>query len=389
MLAALAVAGAGLAVALPGPGAGDPVSVSGESRSQRSAEVPERAAAAIREYEQVRRNAGRLVTAVAAPLHKFGCKALGLDDAAAQAAFETAFPLAAAHLTLDGRCFERWPRRARALIEKKLAQAPMDSEALALLGSLYERGWAVEKDQGMARRYYKRAALAAGWRVLGPDESKVDPATRELASFWGVSPMDMWLRFINPVTGPWELPETLKKETAWVESVIGDGPKRIMDIAVRLRRGRDGLPRDAILAFRWLQAVAVRYDYSPAFWLFADWIRDKEVTRERRRLGTVHDRHSELRTANYYLLKAAKAGDTRGDETIYRLLLKAPDYPKKDWALYYWLDRLKRQGHDIDESVLAGVLARLIPEDRQDIERFVLGKPDLFFTRLPAIEIDD
>ncbi len=366
VFAASLLAGAALAQTEPEPEP-EPKQITQQERDERRRQTDALVERRIAEYNRSRSRVDGVIKTFAMPMRDHGCEALLLQFAPMRRYFETLFPLAAAHLILEGRCFAPNPAAARKLIEARLARKPTDYEALGLMGTLYYRGLGVARDEARARVYFKKAALWAGWWLIGQEDSLFLPAGKEMADFWGVSIDDYWLLLINDVSGPWALPEPLREDVEWVRLVKQEGPQAIMRVAFDLRRGSDGLPRDAALAYNWLEK-AVFYRYIPSYYPYAVWTRERKFTERRRALGNIWNRGMELGLANRSLKEAAMDGDQRVSPVIYRLLLQTPDYERRDWAIYYWLLRMRRDGHAVDDDAIDAAGAALIFRDREMIE---------------------
>ena len=346
----------------------EPKQITQQDRDERRRQVDEAIARTTELINRDQLTYDRLIENVATPLREHGCEALLLHLAPMQRLFETLYPLAAAHLILEGRCFAREPVAAQKLIATRLAKKPTDYEALGLMGALYHHGLGVVRDETLARVYFKKAALRAGWWILRADDAPTLMWSRKIVDFWEVSIDDYRLLLINNVTGPWALPEPLRKDIEWVRSVKEEGPQAIMRVAFDLRRGSGGLPRDAALAYRWLHTLAVSYNFIPSYYPFAMWTRERNFTEKRQALGDIWSREIELGTANQKLIGAARDGDRRASPVIYRLLLQTPDYDRRDWAIYYWLLRMRRDGHVVDDDAIDKAAAALSAEDREMVE---------------------
>ena len=364
--AAIVLAGAAMAQTGPDP---EPEleQITQRERDERRRQTDELVERTIAEYNRARSRVDGVIKTFAAPLRDHGCEALLLQFAPMQRFFERLSPLAAAHLILEGRCFAPDPAAARKLIEARLDQNSSDYRALGLMGTLYYRGLGVARDEARARVYFKKAALEAGWWILDEDDSPSLQAGKEMADFWEVSIDDYRLMLINDITGPWDLPEPLREDIEWVRSVKEEGPEAIMRVAFDLRRGSEGLPRDAALAYRWLQE-AVFYHYVPSYYPFAVWTRERKFTEQRRSLGEIEYREIELGLANRLLKEAAMDGDRRVSPVIYRLLPQTPDYERRDWAIYYWLLRMRRDGHAVDDDAIDAAGAGIIFGYREMME---------------------
>ncbi len=373
---------AGVAAAQTEP---KPKQITRQDRNEKARQIDELVERTIAEYNRARSRVDGVIKTFAAPLRDHGCEALLLQFAPMQRFFEGLFPLAAAHLILESRCFAPEPYAARKLIEARLARKPTDYEALGLMGSLYYRGLGVARDEARARVYFKRAALEAGWWILSEEDSPALPTGQEMADFWEVSIDDYRLMLINDITGPWNLPEPLREDVEWVCSVKEEGPQGIMRVAFDLRRGSGGLPRDAALAYRWLKKAAISYDFIPSYYPFAVWTWERKFTERRQALGDIRRREGEFALAKARLMDAARGGDQRVSPMIYRLLLQTPDYYRRDWAVYYWLLRMRRDGHAVDDDAIDRAAAALSAGDREMVEGWGDGEwPP--FTQPAAIE---
>ena len=382
---AMVLAGAAVAQTEPEPEAEpEPGQITQQDHEERRRQTDELVERTIAEYNRARSRVDGVIKTFATPLRYHGCEGLLLQFAPMRRYFEGLFPLAAAHLILEGRCFAPEPAVARKLIEARLAKKPTDYEALGLMGTLYYRGLGVARDEARARVYFKKAALWAGWWLIGQEDSLFQPAGKEMADFWGASIDDYWLLLINDVTGPWALPAPLREDVEWVRLVKQEGPQAIMRVAFDLRRGSDGLPRDAALAYRWLEKAAY-YRYVPSYYPYAVWTRERKFTERRRALGNIWNREFELGGADPFLIKAAMGGDQRASPMIYRLLLHTPDYYRRDWAIYYWLLRMRRDGHAVDDDAIDTAGAALLFGYREMIEGWEDDKLPPF-TRLEETE---
>ena len=364
VFAAMLLAGAAMAQTEPAP---EPEQITQQDRDERRRQTDELVERTIAEYNSARSRVDGVIKTFAEPLRDHGCEGLLLQFAPMRRFFEGLFPLAAAHLILEGRCFAPEPAAARKLIEARLAKKPTDYEALGLMGTLYYQGLGVARDEARARVYFKKAALWAGWWILGEEDSSFVPAGKQLADLWEVSIDDYRLLLINDVTGPWVLPAPLREDVEWVRSVRDEGPQAVMRVAFDLRRGSEGLPRHAALAYNWLEKAAY-YRYVPSYYPYAVWTRERKFTERRRALGNIWNREFELGGADQFLIKAARDGDRRASPVIYRLLLQTPDYDRRDWAIYYWLLRMRRDGHAVDDEAIDAAAVPLLFGYREMIE---------------------
>lgn len=172
------------------------------------------------------------------------------------------------------------------------------------------------------------------------------------------------------------------------------GRKAVMEIALDLRNGLEGFPENPPLAFRWLQAASSDFDYPPAHFLYAQWIRDDDLFSLRSKDNPFvrpDNRQGEYLMANSALLHAADHHDIRAETEILRLLKAGPDYERRSWAIYYWLLRLERHGTDVPANELTTAKAKLPKDVQSMIETWdtplLPAQPRQRppFTRLPAI----
>ena len=112
-------------------------------------------------------------------------------------------------------------------------------------------------------------------------------------------------------------------QLAWLTSIRTKGGKAVMEIALDLRDGLEGFPENPPLAFRWLQAASSDFDYPPAHFLYAQWIRDDDLFSLRSKDNPFvrpDNRQGEYLMANSALLRAADHHDIRAETEILRLL---------------------------------------------------------------------
>lgn len=288
-----------------------------------------------------------------------------------------------AELLLRGQCFERDAAKAAALLEAALTDDPYDEDWLARLGGLYWRGEGVPVDKKRARELFHRAAL-----VLGPEEINPNEAARMLRVqspwHWGMDPKGYEYRFsfAAPYWPPDPLPPPLQEEVDWLRDIEAGSGERVFEIAQSLLEGKNGYPKDIVLAVDWLHLADIEFDYDAATYPLAMLLRDPNTYAVRAKYGLTLSREMDLRTANLALRSAAGHGDTRGDQLILDLLLRAPDYPGKDKAVYYWLLRLDRQGLLADRGRLEAAAAKLPYHLMRAME--ILKSPPV--TRLGATE---
>jgi hypothetical protein len=288
-------------------------------------------------------------------------------------------------LLLRGQCFERDAAKAAALLEAALEDFPYDEDGLARLGGFYWRGEGVPRDQEWARQLFRRAALVRGPEEINPDEAA---RTSRVQSpwHWGMDPNAYEYRFsfAAPYWPPDPLPPPLKKEVEWLRELEAGNGEPIFEIAQSLLEGKNGYPKDIVLANDWLHLADIEFDYDAATYPLAMFMRDPDNYEIRKKYYRAGDRETDLRLANYTLVSSATQADHRADALILALLRKAPDYPRKDLALYYFLRRLDRRGMLADRSELEEVSARLPEHLRGTIERWKSDTPP--FTRLGATE---
>jgi len=156
------------------------------------------------------------------------------------------------------------------------------------------------------------------------------------------------------------------QELAWFDAVKSDGAK-VMAVAFALRDGSDGYPKDPVLAFQWLQAASLYMKYEPADVPYAESIRDDKLFA----LRSADDpfirpdtRKGEYGMANAALLRAAENQDIRAEREILRLLKAGPDYEHKNWAIYYWLLRLKSHGENVPAREIEAARENVAPKMR-------------------------
>jgi TPR repeat protein len=307
-------------------------------------------------------------------LHDGRCKEaldyFRIDDGKA---ISTRWILLRAHMHWRGLCFEQDSTEAARILQYAIDDNPHFADAMALLGALYWRGDGVPMDQSRARALFRSAMLNKGPWLLA-SESGPSTSYGELAEvrYWNLSETGLERAFTEGVVGPWELPEPMTRQLAWFDSLKSDGAK-VMAVAFALRDGRDGYPKDPVLAFKWLRAASIYMKYGPADVPYAEALRDDALFALRSadspsiRQGS---RKGEYLMANSALLRAAKRGDIRAERAILRLLKAGPDYTQKNWAVYYWLLRLKSHGDDISPAELENAKAKVEPEDLRWIEKW-------------------
>ena len=329
--------------------------------------------AATRAMEQDIDTARQKRFAAITALHDGRCKEaldyFGIDDGKA---ISTRWILLRAHMHWRGLCFEQDSAEAARVLRYAINDNPRFADAMALLGALYWRGDGVPMDQSKARALFRSAMLNKEPSLLanesGPSTSYGEPAE---VRYWNLSENDLERAFTEGVVGPWELPPPMRRELAWFDSLKSDGAK-VMAVAFALRGGSDGYPKDPVLAFKWLRAASIYMKYPPAYFPYAQWLRDEalfalRVADEQTR---PEYRNSDYMDANTALLDAAKTGDIRAEREILRLLRAGPDYEQRHWAIYYWLLRLKSHGDDIPRAEIAAAKANIEPENLWWIEEW-------------------
>ena len=112
-----------------------------------------------------------------------------------------------------------------------------DMDAMVRLGFQYTTGIGVETDHVLARRWFKRAVLRTARQ----------------------SPAERW-RDIMRALGDRAVPDGLRAEVQWIESVMTSAPDERYRVAIQLRDGR-GLPPDGRAALRIL--FSIQHDSGP------------------------------------------------------------------------------------------------------------------------------
>lgn len=298
-----------------------------------------------------------------------------------------------AHLHWRGLCFKQDSAKAAHFLTLALDYSPRNANALALLGTLYWRGDGVPKNQDKARTLFRRAMLEQAPQLIDDEYSTIQRNGDTAAHrYWGLTNTELDRGFTLSAVGPWDLPEPLAQQLTWFDTLKSDGGK-VMEIAFALRNGTDGYAKDPVLAFQWLQAASLYLDFGPSHFPMAQWLRDDALFALRVQAGITRPKYrdSEYGFANVDLLRAAEFGDVRAEREILRLLKAGPDYEKRNWAIYYWLLRLKSHGENIPAQDIKAARADVEPKmrvviEKWDANRIRNGKPlEPFYTRLPDI----
>jgi TPR repeat protein len=295
--------------------------------------------------------------------------------------FPDYYPLHRAYMMIEGKCLPRDPKQAAKILRRYAGPDSHDPVALARFGDLLLKGSGVGRDPTAARALFRRAAL-----VMLDELTRLDPeftpkdANRE-ARVWGLTPRGMVLGFVNPITGPWEVPGALREEADAIMAIGEAGGEALMQLAVWLREGTDGYVSDHEMAAIWLARAAGFHDYLPAKKLYAKWVYDPSFCN---REGTFCP--DDRLVANSYLKDLAAAGDGWASKAIAMCLERVPDYPEKKLADYFWLLERRRRGWSFDAAALEVARAALSVKDQEVIEDWNLKAHGVPFTLLENSE---
>ncbi len=259
----------------------------------------------------------------------------------------------AAGLFLAGLCVERDTGLAADLLRQYLDNNPWNPWALARLVDLYWRGDGILQDRTQAKRLFRRAVIALGPRDPHPDEIRLQPHF-----YWAIPREEMNRRFYHLQVGSWDIPAPLQNELAWLKEAETQGGPKIMGIAEHLLAGTGGFEKDEEAAYYWFQDAVHLYDYIPAAYTYFHLSK---------RLG------KNPKSAFWAFTELALKDDVRTQKEILSILENGDDYPKRDWALYYWMQRLKKNGIPINERRLQEISWKLTADERRILDHWDLG----------------
>ena len=350
-------------------------------------DLSDKVAGELAAYDRGRAEGVARITAIARLLKAGQCdEGLARFEAWAAARRGGLYPdqikLFRAALAMEGRCAPRDPERAARLLEaanaiRARAGLAPDSEALARLGALYWRGDGVPRNKPRATRLFRRAVLMRAPVLLSPRPVPRQKLLAPAEHLWGLSAREIERNFVNLLTGPWDLPQPLRNQLAWIETVKAGGGPAILALSEHIRDGTGGFEQDPALAFHLLEVAADDYDYTPALFPYAMALRA-------RKLCPYDETYCEpqVSLSDRYLIEAADRNDVRAQQAVLDLLETArcdratPEDTAADWdeAYYYWLLRLRRNGGTPGDR-LQQAAGRLAPQRREEIEERA-GDPD-------------
>lgn len=274
------------------------------------------------------------------------------------------YRLLRAILHLEGRCLEKSAAKSLALLRAQVADGPNDEIAQARLGWYLWEGIGTEPDRAAARRHFKIAADLVGPTLLGPSEEVSWQIPSGANEYWGLSERQYATGFVEPHTGSWALPEALLGELQEIEALgRGDG-SGIMARAIEIKHGRNGHEPNPRAALGWLQtATAPPFDYRPGYFLMYQWQADYDRICRGEGEGEGKDDAviaeplslscSLAMGANLSLKFAANGGNLRAAEIISRCIEKAPDYPERNLAIYFWRSWRAKHGLPVPKEAIA------------------------------------
>lgn len=313
-----------------------------------------------------------------------------------------AYPVASAVLRIEGRCLERDPEVAARLLEEETVHAGPSPIAFARLGSLYATGQGVPQDNAAALRHYRQAVAIVGLTDIELEidaERRAEEAARppvrkedmspeqlryaeekaefeelmagfdagrkdyEFGDLWGLSEQEMLYGFVDPVTGPWSLPEALVAEVAAMQQAKEAGGEALLQIAQSLRDGSNGYPQDDNLALEWARTAGERYAHLPAKKAAVRWIGEPGFCDARE-----FECHYSPDIVNMDLVTLAASGDLDAIEAVSHCIVDAEPYTQKSISVYFWLLMRQRHGLPVDEGDMAAAIEALSPENDDVIE---------------------
>ncbi|MFN3232437.1 MAG: hypothetical protein ACE363_09790 [Alphaproteobacteria bacterium] len=82
----------------------------------------------------------------------------------------------------------------------------------------------------------------------------------------------MILGFVDPVTGPWPLPEALQAEIDDFLETVAQGGPAVLDVAAALKEGSDSFPQDDFLSAQWARAASEVFGHAAAKKALLRWM---------------------------------------------------------------------------------------------------------------------
>lgn len=254
----------------------------------------------------------------------------------------------------NGECFT-----ARSLVEQMIAAG--EPIGYSVRGEMYERGVCAPRDWSKAAKSYGLATRHGHWLAQahlgylalsgGPglprDVGWAIELFRSLALDLAALEPEHRPTLVRALMRQRGIPQQLADAMAWVREIETLTPHKLLDVALKLKSGSDGLPQKKHIARDWMREAARRGSVAARLQL-ALWLLDEPSARD------------DIETGLHHLFFAAREGHGAALKEYGRRLAEGDEVTRDDLGAYVVLVRARDAGVAVND-LLPKVRSRLPP----------------------------